>query len=803
MNTFLAQHAELIDRLGWTLVHSLWEIVTIGAALVLSRVLFRSPNSRYLLAMLAMALCIVAPVATFVCLAPVAVKPLRRAPALIPSLVMAGESAPIMAPTREVVVPVKVSHVVVPSVDWRLRLRHGLPRAVAGWLAGIGFIMLRHLGGLWSVRVLRTRGLMAVSQDVEEMFGQTKLRLGLRRATRVFESARVLTPMVVGTLKPVVLLPASVLTGLAPCQLEALLAHELAHLRRWDDLANLLQCVIETLLFYHPILWWISRVAREERELCCDDLAIAQGVERHDLAHALGHIALWQTAVLQPALAATGHMPVLARIKRLLQPPVPAVGLSPWPLVAIALLMGVFLFTASQTKAEAKPSRGRILDRNGLVLAESDAGGVRRYPYQSLAAHVIGYTGRPLPGSKELPGRKGIELAEEQTLRSEGDVMLTLDARLQQIAESALVNAGCRGACVLINPNDGDILAMASVPSYDLNSMIPLVSEHVEELIKDPGTPLLARAYQGVYFPASTFKLVTALAGLRSGAIDETTMFEGPNAFPIGDRVFHNWNKESEGMLNIEGAIKRSCNTWFYQAGLKTGSGPILDMAAQLGFGQPAGLPIPEAKLSLPSDASYMQRYGYNVTPGMVASISVGQIVEVSPLQVAVAAAAFANGGKVWTPRLLLSQPASRLKNNLLDHGVKPEHLDLIKKAMVAVVNAEDGTGHRAQVPGIVVAGKTGTAQWKIYPDESKNRNLAWFTGFAPADHPRLAFALVYEGKPGESVSGGAVCGPMVKAIIEQSLAVLDGKMYEVRPQPAPKAARGSGSSKAPDNRGA
>jgi len=105
---------------------------------------------------------------------------------------------------------------------------------------------------------------------------------------------------------------------------------------------------------------------------------------------------------------------------------------------------------------------------------------------------------------------------------------------------------------------------------------------------------MLGRAFQGIYFPASTFKLVTALAALKSGAIDENTMFEGTSAFQIGDRVFHNWNRESEGMLNVEGAIKRSCNTWFYQAALKTGTGPILDVAAQLGFGQPTGLPIPE-----------------------------------------------------------------------------------------------------------------------------------------------------------------------------------------------------------------
>ena len=196
------------------------------------------------------------------------------------------------------------------------------------------------------------------------------------------------------------------------------------------------------------------------------------------------------TPVPQPALAATGHMPVLERIRRLLQPPAPALAVSPWPVAAVVLLASMLLLAAPQSKAQIKPSRGRIMDRNGLVLAESDAEGVRRYPYQSLAAHIIGYTGLRQLRSKELAGRSGIELAEDKALFAKADVLLTLDARLQQIAESTLINAGWHGACVVIDPNNGDILAMASVPGYDLNSFIPLSPAHFEPLIKDPGVPM-------------------------------------------------------------------------------------------------------------------------------------------------------------------------------------------------------------------------------------------------------------------------------------------------------------------------
>ncbi len=784
MNALPLPSADVIERLGWTLLHSLWQIAALALLLALGRRVCRSPGSRYLLAMLALACCIVVPVLTFTCL-PVAVVPPPPAalvPAAAPLIVTTAlpEGGARMAP-QPVARPVKISHVIVPSALWRLWLRQALPWVVALWLVGVGWGLLRHLAGLRSLHRLRHQGIAAVSAEVQALFDHSRLRLGLRRATRVFESARVLTPMVIGTLKPVVLLPASVLSGIDTRQLEALIAHELAHLRRWDDVANLLQCAGETVLFYHPALWWISRIAREERELCCDDLAVARGVQRQDLAHALGRLALWQTAARQPSLAATGHMPVLARIRRLLHPAAPPpLATGSWPLAMLVLLAAALLLITPQTQAGAKITRGRILDRNGLVLAESTAESVRRYPYQSLAAHILGFSGRLKAGSDEQAGRSGIELAYDKALAGKTDVVLSLDARLQHLAENTMREAGCQGACVLIDPETGDLLAMASVPGYDLNDWIPLRQAYYEKLSKDPRNPLLPRAYGGNYFPASTFKLVTALAALKSGAIDENTMMSGPSALKIDGRTFHNWNSEDEGPMNVERAILRSNNTWFYQAAAKTTLAPILDVAAQLGFGQVTGLPLRESPGGLPSDDYYQEHFGHRIRPRDLPSIAVGQVVEVTPLQVAVATAAFGNGGKVWIPRLTMDQPKARLRNNLLDHGITQAHLDIIKRGMVSVVNDKDGTGGRAKIPGVTVAGKTGTAQWKIYNDNSFNRNLAWFTGFAPAEHPRLAFAIVYEGRPGESVSGGALCGPLVKTIVGESLAILDGKKYEV-----------------------
>ena len=480
---------------------------------------------------------------------------------------------------------------------------------------------------------------------------------------------------------------------------------------------------------------------------------------------------------------------MLARIQRLLKP-APYRAASLWPLLALAFLTwaaAVPLVSAQNKEAKStSAARGRILDRNGLVLAETIQDGVRYYPYRSLAAHVLGYTGHKSAKTQERTGRAGIELSQDASLAADKDVTLTLDARLQQIAEKALLEKSPNGsACVVINPDNGDVLAMASEPGYDLNFFLSLTDGHFDKLMKSPHTPLLARAFQGAYSPGSTFKLTTALAGLASGAIDENTAFEGVPSMTIDGRVFQNWAKDNEGRLNLEGAIRRSCNTWFYQAALKVGQDPIVNMAAQLGFGHVTGLPVASEHAGSVVSNAGVEKW----PPGLLANVSIGQAVEVTPLQAAMATAAIANGGRLWAPRLLQSQPPARLANNLLDHGVTPQHFELIRRAMVSVVNDETGTGRPAVLPDVTVAGKTGSVQWKINEDPSKNRNLAWFVGFAPADHPRIAFAVVYEGMPGENVSGGSACGPIARRLVKESLAVLGGGKYDVVPEPEPATA--------------
>ena len=792
MNTLLT--FPLAERIGWMLLHSLWQIAAIGFALIVGRWFFRSPQARHLLAMIALVACVAWPVAGLWQAGKA--EPRKLVPVVSSSgegemgdaeaLGSSASDHSTEAQAQGTPNGTDMSYTTYTSYMSHLRAltqsrgallshlralthsRRALPTLAAAWLIGVIVLTLRHAGALCWLHRLRTCDTQPAPVALLAVARAISARLGLRRGFHVLVSARALAPMVVGTLRPVVLLPASVLTGFSPDQVEALLAHELAHLRRWDDVLNLLQCAIETLLFFHPAVWWISRRAREDRELCADDLATARGIERHTLAQALGRLALDGSPAL--ALAATGHMPVLTRIRRLLLPPPAPMRLNAWPLITLIILASGF---GIQPRAQADaPPRGRILDRNGVVLAESPSIRERRYPKQTLAAHVLGFAGQVNRGKPELFGRSGIELSQEATLAAKQDVQLTLDAEIQDLTEAILQkHARNGGAAVVLDANTGDILALASNPMFNPNDFVPrITAERFDALRKDTKNPLFGRAFQAAYFPASTFKLVTALAGLKSGAIDEKTIFDGAPEFKIGDRTFRNWHKYPEGSIDLVTALKRSCNTWFYQAALKTGANPITTMASDLGFGQPTGLPLPEGKTFVPTDAYYQQTQGHKMLPGVLASLSIGQITTATPLQVAVATAAIGNGGKVLVPRLLKTPEPAQVRTDLLAKGLKPEHLDLVKRGMSESVHGARGTSHAAQIEGITVAGKTGTAQWVVNEDQDKSRSLGWFTGFAPAGNPRLVVTVVYEGSFGEAVSGGAVAAPIAQEIMKGAL---------------------------------
>lgn len=435
----------------------------------------------------------------------------------------------------------------------------------------------------------------------------------------------------------------------------------------------------------------------------------------------------------------------------------------------------------------------------------------RIYPQEDCAAHIIGYAGSigklptgPInfnePMWEESEGRSGLEklfnaeltgdpgmkrllfdengnkLLEEQVQRPRpgGTVVTTLDLKWQKLAESTLKNGCRRGAFVVIDVITGEVLVMASRPSFDLNSFVPGISdENFEELKNDPSQPLFGRSFQSAYPPASAFKPVVALAALNSGAVTENSTIYCPAAMTIGRTVFRNWSKIPEGSINVRRALARSTNTWFYQVGIDIGPSAFLDLSRRLGFGERSGLPLMgETPGLVPSDEWMLKNEKRRILNGDTANLSIGQgSLLASPLQVAQAMAGIANGGAL--PKLQLIRQIQDTRGRVIQAsiperrswlGVDEKAVKIVQQGMGDVVNSSGGTGRSAGLSYTTLCGKTGTAQWG---PKAKAQRLAWFAGFLPQNNPRYAFAVLYEGRPGESVSGGKMAAPMVRKFFE------------------------------------
>ena len=437
---------------------------------------------------------------------------------------------------------------------------------------------------------------------------------------------------------------------------------------------------------------------------------------------------------------------------------------------------------------------------------------VRTYPNGKVAGQIVGYTGktgRNLDGIidnhetlwPETEGRDGLEQTFNEMLTGKrgeykitfdkdgrktsekliksavpgNNIITTLDLRLQQLAEKALESKAKRGAIVIVDPTDGDILAMASWPTYDPNLFVPSISaEKFKQLQDDPDIPLLARAFRSAYPPGSTFKVAVGIAALETSAVRPDDLYQCVPGIQIGNLTFHNWKKGDQGALNFVQALTQSCDTWFYQVGIKTGAEPIIEWALKLGFGAKCGIPLRgEAEGRVPNDEYMKATHGRKLLNGDIANLSIGQgDTQTTPLQMAQAMAIIANGGRFYQTRLvrqvqsvdheIVTAYELREKRSL---DVSAATMEEIRTGMIEVVNGTNGTGHEAQLDGVEVAGKTGTAQWG---PKNKERTAAWFAGFLPAEEPRYAFAAVYEGDVGSKVHGGTTAAPMIADIFQE-----------------------------------
>lgn len=442
-----------------------------------------------------------------------------------------------------------------------------------------------------------------------------------------------------------------------------------------------------------------------------------------------------------------------------------------------------------------------------------EVGSKRLYPPDGLAAHALGYVGEVNVREREkfphyylgdLIGKFGIEKSWESHLRGQGggqrievdasgqrlrmvgeeeartgeSLALTIDLELQRHAEAAM--QGKEGAIVVLGVQTGEVLAMVSHPTFDPNVFARGIrTSEWRALMDDPLKPLNNRAIQGQYPPGSTFKVIMAAAGLEKGVITPATRFHCSGGLPFGRRVFHCWKRRGHGSVDLRQAIAHSCDVYFYQLGQRLGIQGIADYARLFGMGTPLGIELDHEATGLIPDAAWKKRVlGAPWQAGETLSVVIGQgYVTATPLQMAVVAATVANGGTVYRPRLVnrsTSADGERVTvypPEVLHHtNIRPETMRLVQAGMNDVVNGKGGTGAKAKLPDILVAGKTGTSQvisgtrgkGTVLP--RKFRDHAWFIAFAPADAPEVAVACIIEHA---GAGGGAVAAPTVRAVLD------------------------------------
>lgn len=393
---------------------------------------------------------------------------------------------------------------------------------------------------------------------------------------------------------------------------------------------------------------------------------------------------------------------------------------------------------------------------------------------------LIGKNGIELSYEDELRGDAGVKYVEVDVLGREirelpelsgsdpesgNNLYMTIDADIQRYLEDRM--ADVKGAAVVLDPRNGDVLAILSKPDYDPELFSnPLTPKIWNSLVNHEGKPLYNRACQSVYPPGSTYKLVLAAAGLETGIItlDETVVCHG--SYRLGRRSFDCWKKGGHGEVNLLKAIKQSCNVYFYKKGLDVGLDTWSQYSNYFLFGKKTGIDLPNESAGIvPSTEYFNKKYGERGwTRGLVLNLSVGQgDLLTTPLQMAFFAMILGNEGTAFRPKLIrkiedlttgISSTPDREKIEI--SGVSKRTYRLIKEGMYRVVNEPGGTGRAAGLPGADVCGKTGTAQ------NPHGNSHAWFIGFAPRDNPEIAFCVMVENGGG----GGAVAAPIAGGII-------------------------------------
>ncbi|MFN2448934.1 MAG: peptidoglycan D,D-transpeptidase FtsI family protein [Candidatus Baltobacteraceae bacterium] len=418
--------------------------------------------------------------------------------------------------------------------------------------------------------------------------------------------------------------------------------------------------------------------------------------------------------------------------------------------------------------------RGRILASDGTVLAQT-VNGTRRYSQGASLAHVVGYV-------SSRYGTSGLEDAYDRAL-TPADTTGGFWAQLSDIAQAARgkrsaprgadvittivpaiqnelyaqLSQYSRGAAVVLDPRSGAVLAMTSVPGFDPNAL----AADFPRLAHAPQSPLLDRALNGLYPPGSTFKIFTASAALESGSVTMQSTFSDPGYYQIGDFTLHDDEGEATGVQDLTGAFALSSNVDFGQIAVRMGGAAFYQYVDRWGIGRPLDFQLPVSRDRVPARSA--------VLPGELAQMGFGQgALLVTPLRVALLAATIANGGTEPRPYIVREVTPPGAAGTTFGPGelVSPISADTaanVKNMMVAVV--KEGTGTAARLPGVIVAGKTGTAT------NPSGLPHSWFVCFAPANNPRVAVAVIVE----NAGYGAAVAAPIARNVLNLALKAYRG----------------------------
>jgi penicillin-binding protein 2 len=448
----------------------------------------------------------------------------------------------------------------------------------------------------------------------------------------------------------------------------------------------------------------------------------------------------------------------------------------------------------------------------------------REYRWQGTAPHLIGYlseiTEAELKGGQyqgyfpgEDIGRIGVESAFEKYLHGKRggrqvevdaigrrirlldevlpiagkNVWLTIDIELQRVAESCL--QGRVGAIVALDPSNGAVLAMASSPVFDQEKFIRgMRKDEWQALTRDNSHPLLNRCIGGAYPPGSTYKPLVALAALKEGMLAADTTFFCPGYVDFAGRKYRCWRPHGHGSMAVVNAIIQSCDVFFYQSGLRLGVDHLAQWVKAFGLGERTGIGLPgESPGLVPTSKWKRQALGVPWQKGETLSIAIGQGFDsATPLQMALAYATIANNGKLWQPYVVsrieghgpddVDEIRGKLKNKV---AIDQRFFDLVKKGMLGVVESEQGTAHAIRDKSIPIAGKTGTAQVVQMADgpnrtptknlKERDRDHAWFIGYAPANNPQIVVAALIE----HGGHGSSAAAPLVQKVINVYLSNL------------------------------